>query len=252
MSQNNFEFIRSSIKSMTYKQLTLLLVDIIERIKVLKQKNKSNLEILEEELTELGYNFEFLNKNNGLHIQSIVCKTAENPIYLDYLKEYLETDSSCINYQDETNGWTALMLASMTSNNKSTNETVSTLIKYGAKIDIKDKNNFDSIYHCLNNIHGNSNFDTLKLLTENIETSYILNLDPKFVSKLVERIQNPKEVFEIIGYHMNNDIQKILHSKYKNGKLDIRQIADLYHNSRVKIDNTINDRAYRELIATFY
>ena len=219
MQQQSFEELIKYIKTCSLDELQIIVRLIIERIK--EYDNKSKLDTLTQKLKDIGISFEHFGKNNGLHLQSLVSKTKQYPIINDYIIEFLLENNSCLDYQDETNGWTAIMYCVMSPN--SSIETFVILFDHGASLNIKDKFNKDVFDYCLDKLEYTKFYDAYEII--------LAKYTPKNLDKKIEKtIKNTKN-FELIEFLLENtenmNVVTTLYNKYKYGEITIYDFANL-------------------------
>lgn len=255
MQQTTFEDLLEYVKTCSLNELKDVIKMIVKRFEDLssERKPKTRLEELTDSLKDLGISFEFLGKNNGYHLQSLVLKTAEHPIINEYLIEFLKNDKSFINVKDETNGWTALMLAVRSSKNKSTDETVTILLDHGADFKIIDHDGNDALDHCIETINSNSSLETLEKL---IKLNQIVSASQSVYDE-ISSCKDKDILYGLIGLFKfdEDEIIDLLYYKYQREQIEMEDFINLF---KVITDDTsiineiIDDRAFRELFRKAY
>lgn len=91
----------------------------------------------------------------------LVMHTREYPELHSYIGSYVDM----IDIQNDF-GWTALMLASRNSSSESTEETVKILLKFGANVNIQDRNMNTALIYASFRSNDGSTYGTVKLLID--------------------------------------------------------------------------------------
>ena len=158
------------------KELTLLLKTLIENIDKTSKKS-SRLEELTEEINktpELQHLFiddeetsyyitKTMHSKKFNHLQKCVILTSKFKFLEEYIDLYLKKYPETIDYQNERK-WTALMIASMNSNNTSTEKTVEILLKHKANVDLLNEYKCTALMYAARNSKTYSTEKTVEML----------------------------------------------------------------------------------------
>lgn len=100
----------------------------------IKENNKLKHLLIYDNFDYMCYNYVY--SKGFTHLHKCVMRTNEFPFLNKYINEFLKLYPKVINRKNQR-GFTALMLAAINSNDKSTEKTVKILLKHKAKIDLQ-------------------------------------------------------------------------------------------------------------------
>lgn len=105
----------------------------------------------------------FLGSKNMTHLHKCVLKTRNYKFLNEYIDEYLNQNPDKVDDRNKQ-GHTALMLATVNTNYRSTEETVKILLKHNANVNLQDNEGMTALMHAASLSGFDSTEETVKIL----------------------------------------------------------------------------------------